>query len=203
MKTVNHATENSRQRQCKAGKYRVSSTLTLLAAGLLVAGCGGSSGNGGVQVNPILIDASTADLKDNASINIGGSLDTSLDGVSRVTSGDGGDGFDDPATTGIGGLWGDDAQSLLNTSLDLGTEENTVREGNRITIDPDDAAVCSEELVGMDTDQAEFQRCQALVADMLVQIDATSDTAGTMTYLFQSQPPVSYTHLTLPTTPYV
>lgn len=40
----------------------------------------------------------------------------------------------------------------------------------------------------MSADQAEFQRCQALVSDMLVQIDATSDTDGTMTYLFQGQP---------------
>lgn len=167
-------------------RWRAIGAIPFFAAGMLVAGCGGSSG-GTPQPDPIVNDTSTADLKSNASRNIGGSLDASLDGVSRVTSGGGGDGFDDPADTGIGGLWSNDAQSLVNTSLDLGTEENTVREGTRITIDPDDAAVCSEELVSMNADQAEFERCQALVGDMLVQIDATSDTAGTLTYLFQNQ----------------
>ena len=165
----------------------IAPALLLVAASLLVASCGGSSGS---DPDPIVSDTSTGDLLNNASINIGGSLDSSLDGVSRVTSGgDSTDGFtEDPADSGIGGLWSSDAQSLVDTSLSLGNENNTVREGERITIDPDDAAVCAEELIDTSDDQSEFQRCQALVADMLVQIDATSDTAGTLTYLFQNEP---------------
>ncbi len=176
-------------RQAITGNRRGLAAIPLIMSGLLMAGCGGSSGSD-PQPDPIVNDTSTADLKRNASSNIGGSLDTTLNGASRITSGGGSsDGFtDDPADSGIGGLWSDDAQSLVNTSLDLGNENNTVREGSRITIDPDDAAVCAEELVGMDANDTEFQRCQTLVGDMLVQIDATSDTAGSVSYLFQNQP---------------
>ena len=86
--------------------------------------------------DPIVDDTTTSELVNNASVNIGGSLDTALNGVSRVTSGSmGSDGFtEDPAESGIGGLWSNDAQSLVDTSLNLGNEENTIREGSRITI---------------------------------------------------------------------
>jgi hypothetical protein len=157
---------------------RHSLPIALLTTSLLLSGCGGSSGQ-----DSIVDDTSTADLKTSASGNIGNSLDTTLNGVSRVTSGS-----DDPADSGVGGLWSNDAQSLVDTSLDLGNDENTVREGSRITIDPNDAEVCAEGLVDMNANDAEFQRCQILVSDMLVRIDATSDTAGTLTYLFQEQP---------------
>ena len=160
----------------------------VVAAGFLITACGGGSSGGTPQPDPIVDETSTDDLKNAASGNIGGSLDTTLDGVSRVTSGGSEGGFEDPAEVGVGGLWGDDAQSLINTSLDLGDSSNTEREGSRITIDPDDAAVCSEQLVGRSNDNAEFMRCQALVGDMLVRIDAASDTAGSMTYLFRDQP---------------
>lgn len=182
--TIYKATDSIR-----SGRFSSPFALSILAVSMTLTGCGGSSG-GSSGPDPIVNDTSTADLKSNASNNIGNSLDTSLNGLSRVTSGSGSsDGsIDDPAETGIGGLWSDDAQSLVNTSLDLGNDENTVRQGSRITIDPDDAAVCAEELVDMDANQAELERCEALVRDMLVQIDATSDTAGTVTYLFQTQP---------------
>jgi hypothetical protein len=165
------------------------SALAVAGSVALLTACGGGSGNNDTP-DPIVEDTSTEALKASASRNIGGSLDSALDGVSRVTSGgDSSDGFsENPENTGIGGLWDDDARSLISTSLDLGNDENTVREGSRITIDPDDAEVCREELVGMDSTDAEFQRCQALVADMLVQIDASSDTDGRLTYLFREQP---------------
>ncbi len=168
-------------------KYRFLSPL-LLTPALLLAACGDSGTvTSPPAVDPIVNETSTDDIKSNASMNIGGSLDSSLDGVSRVTSGSS-DGFEDPADIGVGGLWNEDAQNLVNTSLDLDNGDNTTRDGTRITIDPDDAAVCSEELVDMSATDAEFQRCQALVSDMIVQLDATSDTDGAVTYLFQSQP---------------
>lgn len=171
-------------------RYPVISAISLLAASLMLANCGGSSSSDKPEPDPIVNTTSTGVLKSNASGNIGSSLDITLNSVSRVTSGDDGSegGDDDPSESGIGALWSDDAQSLIDTTLDLSSEENTIRDGTRITIDPDDAAVCAEELVDMSTDQQEFQRCQILVSDMLVQIDASSDDAGTMTYLFENQP---------------
>lgn len=162
--------------------------LTLLAASSFLVGCSDGTSTDGPDA--IVNNTSTEALKNNASNNIGSSLDTALNGVSRVTSGSSSsDGsVDDPAETGVGGLWNDDAQSLVSTSLDLGNDDNTVRNGARITIDPDDEAVCAEELVDMNANQAELERCRALVSDMLVQIDAQSDTEGTMTYLFRDRP---------------
>lgn len=140
--------------------------------------------------DPAVQNTSTQSLKNSASTNIGGSLDITLDGVADATSGGGSTNGDfTDGDDGIGQLWNDEAQSLIDTSLALGGDEsNTTRNGTRITIDPDDAAVCSENLVNMSADQIEFERCKALVADMTVQLDATTETDGTLTYFFQSQP---------------
>lgn len=121
------------------------SAISVLAVTMLMSACGGSSGSDPAP-DPIVNTTSTDDIKGNASSNIGNSLDTTLNGVSRVTSGGDSSGLstDDPADNGIGGLWSDDAQSLISTSLDLASDENTVRDGARITVDPDDSAVCSE-----------------------------------------------------------
>lgn len=163
-------------------------SLSALVAAAILSGCGGGGDDPAPQVDPSANEATTQALKDNAANNIGLSLDATLDGASRLTSDDSDTGFDDPSETGVGGVWNDDLQSLVNTSLDLSSEENTTREGTRVTIDPDDAAVCQENFVDMATDDAEFQRCQVLVGKMLVQIDATSDTSGTLTYLFDQAP---------------
>ena len=189
--TAMKKTSTTTARKIRTTTYRcrhLSAFVSLIGASLVVAGCGNSSSSSSGP-DPIVDDTTTSELVNNASVNIGGSLDTALNGVSRVTSGSmGSDGFtEDPAESGIGGLWSNDAQSLVDTSLNLGNEENTIREGSRITIDPDDASVCAEELIGMDGNDEEFQRCVALVSDMLVQIDASSDTAGSLTYLFQNQ----------------
>ena len=151
------------------GRRHLSAFVSLIGVSLVVAGCGNSSSSSSGP-DPIVDDTTTRELLNNASVNIGGSLDTALNGISRVTSGSmGSDGFtEDPAESGIGGLWSNDAQSLVDTSLDLGNEENTIREGSRITIDPDDASVCAEELIGMDANDEEFQRCVALVSDCLL-----------------------------------
>ncbi len=153
--------------------------LPLIAMAIAVSGCSSSS-----DPDPVL-PATTEEILNNASGNIGGSLDSTLDGVSRATTGDS---SGDPAVNGVGGLWDDDTQSLVNATLNLGNEDNTVRVGNRITIDPDESTVCAEELVGMAGTQAELQRCEALVRDMVVQVDARSEDQGDVTYLFQNQP---------------
>lgn len=62
------------------------------------------------------------------------------------------------------------------------------RQGNIMTIDPDDQTLCSDEIPladGMNDDQSV---CQQLAADLTVQVDARSDTSGIITYFFQNTP---------------
>nr|MBX2826349.1 hypothetical protein [Gammaproteobacteria bacterium] len=63
----------------------------------------------------------------------------------------------------------------------------TSRDGNRITIDPDEEALCRENALDQDTlDSQEIERCVTLMRDVTVQIDPTAEESGSVTYLFQS-----------------
>jgi hypothetical protein len=65
-----------------------------------------------------------------------------------------------------------------------------VREGNRITIDPDDAEVCAGELFVVDDDEsaANQAQCMALVSHLSVQLDAETEQRGQVTFLFDGAP---------------
>jgi len=121
--SISRVTQQSR---CsKTGHRDLVSAISLVAISSLLAACGGGSSGGDPEPDPIVSVTSTSDLLSTASDNIGSSLDASLDGASRVTTGGAGSGgvTDDPADSGIGGLWSDDAQSLIDTSLALGNED--------------------------------------------------------------------------------
>jgi len=78
--------------------------------------------------------------------------------------------------------------NLINATLGIeGGNAQVTQNGNIITIDPDDDQICREELVGMDTTQAELNNCLALVTDLSVTINAQSDDTGLITYQFQNQ----------------
>ena len=76
----------------------------------------------------------------------------------------------------------------------LGVDETgssqAVREGNRITIDPDDAVVCAGELFVVDDDDsvANQAQCMALVSHLSVQLDAETEQRGQVTFLFDGAP---------------
>lgn len=84
----------------------------------------------------------------------------------------------------------DNITSLVNATLGVDSITAQVsRDGssNVVTIDPDESEICSEELLGMDSSQSEIENCQALLADLTVEIDAQTDDSGLMSYRFQGQ----------------
>lgn len=89
----------------------------------------------------------------------------------------------------------DDTLDLIASSMALGDEtgERTTREGNRLIIDPDETDVCAARNAGNDT-QEEIQRCENLVRDMTVIVDANNDTSGTVTYSYQDEEVINYAY---------
>ena len=87
-------------------------------------------------------------------------------------------------------LLDDDTRDLLVTSLGLeaNSTAETLREEERITIDPDEFMLCAE-LAGDGAQTLEDgQRCVALLADLSVELVASDEAAGSITYLFQNTP---------------
>ena len=184
---------------------------------LLLAACGESGstdssatgsdsliGGGGSQVPAS--EVSTSDLQINAANNAAKGLRVNVGSMQRLasespavgsgvnlaqSSSDDGPFSDDPNATlpaifedDIGG----DFTSVVNASLGLtGNDATTTRDGTRLTIDPDDAAVCQRQLLGLDAAADDIQLCQQLVADLIVQIDASTEDTGLVTYLFQGE----------------
>lgn len=81
----------------------------------------------------------------------------------------------------------DNIDSLMTTSLALdSTVAIVTREGNVITIDPDENELCQEEVLGNMI--AADAGCVAVYKDLLVVLDAKTDDTGLLTYQFQETP---------------
>jgi len=153
---------------------------------LLGAGC--SSGSGGdddampddpLTADPVVATTSSEVLRRNAADTFGVSIDNSLTGFQTLD--DAGD-----TTTMIN----DDGRDLLATSLGLeaGSTAEASREEERITVDPDEIMLCAE-LAGDDPQTIEDGlRCIALMSDLTVDLVASGEAAGSITYLFQDTP---------------
>lgn len=77
---------------------------------------------------------------------------------------------------------------LATLGLDGSGRAIVERTGNRITIDPDDEAVCAGEIYLGDDD---LQQCLELVRDLTVELDAVTEESGQISYLFQNDPLLS------------
>ncbi len=86
-----------------------------------------------------------------------------------------------------GDMLDDNVESLMETSLALdSTVADVTREGNIITIDPDENELCQEEVLG---DMVENNAaCIAVYKDLLVILDAKTEDTGIVTYQFQEEP---------------
>jgi hypothetical protein len=183
----------------------------ITAASVILSACGGGSGDGDSDssndnANPLIIgepsggDASL--LSDEALLrsavsSVSEGLGTNLDSLDRL----GNDAMlaqedSDPFGNFIGTPNMAPLENLetsnndfLNSSLGIDDSgATTFREGNLITINPDDQTVCEGEIplnTGINDDMS---LCMQLISDLTVTVNAETDQAGLITYLFQSTP---------------
>ncbi|MFK7890901.1 MAG: hypothetical protein AB8B63_08815 [Granulosicoccus sp.] len=182
-----------------------SAVLILLCVFTLHA-CGSNSGDGEnnntAQTGGDEITLSNDELKNRAINSFGDNLNAGASSAGSVTT-DAGDTLageqpiDEPTapTENDTEFVNEDTLDLIASSMALGDETGgrTTREGNRLIIDPDETEVCAERNAGNDT-QAEIQRCENLVRDMTVIVDANSDTSGTVTYSYLNQEVINYSY---------
>lgn len=76
-----------------------------------------------------------------------------------------------------------ESSSAFDISLGLAGQATSTRQGNTITIDPDETEICLSQV-----EASEQPMCEQLFADLTVRIDAATDKSGTINYLFRNQP---------------
>ncbi|NND89786.1 MAG: hypothetical protein HKN42_02905 [Granulosicoccus sp.] len=82
----------------------------------------------------------------------------------------------------------EDISSIIDSLMGLADDQTAVtRTGNRITIDPDDAAFCEREILDPFATPTEIANCQTLVSQVLVQMDAVTEDSGLVTITFAQQ----------------
>lgn len=85
-------------------------------------------------------------------------------------------------------LWDESGmEQLIDTTLGLVGNADIVRDGNSMTIDPDDEELCQAIALDMQGDLNEMQFCLAMVSDLLVRIDGQTEDSGNISYLFQDE----------------
>ncbi len=194
-----------------AGYTSLSSAL-LICSSLALVSCGerDESQNGpefqtaGESANTSSTDTLQRNAADNTSASLGVTLQSIVEtmngsaaigsaftvpGIGLTADQPSPDGvFNDPADSGplinesFDTRVRDESGSLFETSLGLAGNATTERNGNLITIDPDESDMCAQQgdLVGDSV-------CEQLFADLRVTINALTDSSGTINYLFRDQ----------------
>ncbi len=171
---------------------------------LAISACGGGSDNSEPLDAVIPVEAETGDLKNIAVGLIGSSFDRGLNAVGSAANqnADVGNTITDVAVGGTDQM-GEDIPTDSGIqdqvkdwlSVSLATDENsastTTRDGNIITVDPDENELCREEGIIDQTDAQDFANCTEFFKDVSVRLVATAEQAGTVTYLYQQVPVVS------------
>jgi len=171
---------------------RLFAPLTAMSIALLSA-CGGGSDPDDTVNNddpdPIIpvTTATTGELKSTAANTAGRSLGNALTGMQSVTGS-----ADTSASAGLS-QGNSSPQSFISSTLALDDSGNSVttREGDRVTIDPDESQLCAEEFADSFSGTDSIAQCEALMADLSVVLNANGDEAGDITYLFQNNPVVT------------
>ncbi len=173
--------------------------ITSAAALVILSACSSDSKTSGPAGDPLIIgesdsgisadEATTDELRrsaarlasDSLGMNINEVLGIGLVGISDDTGptpmvGDEIEGAD---------LYDDNVDMLMRSSLALDGADTTVtREGNVITIYPDAAAMCDEQLLGLALVPEDFTRCTEVYSKLVVVLDAQTDDTGVLTYQF-------------------
>lgn len=182
----------------------------LIATALItLSACGGGSSGDSTPANtqnPLIIggtaggDASALsddELRRTAANRASAGLGVNLNNLSRLSNDAMTDQTDGDLMGGIANS--SDMQSIdsLDTSNNnflinsLGIDDTgarVTREGNVITIDPDDESMCGDDLPLAGDLNNDPSQCQQLASDLTVMVDAQSAESGVITYLFQDAP---------------
>jgi len=86
--------------------------------------------------------------------------------------------------------------ALMDITLGLSGNANITRNGNRVTIDPDDSALCdlgtTDDTEFVQESAAERAFCMQMVSDLIVHIDGQTEDSGRITYEYQQTPAVIF-----------
>lgn len=193
----------------RVAPHTVCRLAMLFVAAALVSACGGGGGGDstaapgsdslipGGSVTSDVSGVSDDQLQKMAANRAGAGLGANLSSLSRLSDDAQNNLGSDSVAIGL--LAGSDTEALdsldssnnnfLNNSLGIDDPgAMTTREGNIITIDPDDQTVCGGEIPLAEGLNDDLSICQQLVSELMVQIDARSEESGIITYLFQDAP---------------
>lgn len=157
-----------------------------------------SGGDNNTPENPgngATVTATTEEIQRMAARSVSSGMSTNLDALKELS---------DEALAGVqpdsigANLIGDinvDSLSQLDTTNSnfmnntLGLDDANAmvtREGNVVTIDPDESRVCAAEFPLLDLAGLTLTNCEQVMSDMRVEIQATSDESGIITYSLQN-----------------
>jgi len=165
--------------------HNLSKTTSAVAAAItltMLAACGGSGGSGGGDGTGGEPTDSNQDARPAVAEALGENFNTASAAFANLN---------DDSITGIESqpvvIVDDSTRELLRASLGLepGTSAEIDSNADTVTIDPDEAALCQNELA-IDVADGDQQRCEQLLADIDVQVTGNGDDAGTLTYFFQN-----------------
>ncbi len=176
-------------KRCSTKRFLTRPTIpkvtgSFLACALLAA-CGGGGGSSGESGE--MQTLSSEEIINSASAIVGRNFDATLSGVDGTLGSD-----DDGNTDGFSGA-NDVVQNFVGSSLvvDDAGASNTMQSGNTVLIDPDESQLCQEELAA-ELGNMDLARCQALMQDVTVQVTSNDGQSGTVAYLFQDSPVLTF-----------
>ena len=172
--------------------------LALLATALALAACsdsgdGPSGGSAGLSVGDSLTglpasEASDLQIRQKAAANASRALGINLSDAfgTQIDDTEIGETIEDPDSVD------EELDGFMQTALGLdGNNADIVREGNLISIDLDDNALCDATIADRATFIDDYEECLLVAQQLMVEVDAITDDTGRIQFLFQEQPVVS------------
>jgi len=162
-----------------------------LATVLALSGCQSGSDETNTDLGTSTNTQVTADtdlLVQNAARNVSANIGVNLDGINTIANNS--TITETLAKTGksittdeskVALKYHDEVRNYILPTLS-GGNASRIRRGNTITIDPDEQYVC-EQWLG-DPDVEDINNCTAILSELTVQINASSDESGTLGYLY-------------------
>lgn len=177
---------------------QIHTPLALLLVSLTLAACSDSGNDSsGADTGLSVGESSTGlpasaaselQIRQKAAANASRALGINLSDAfnTQVDDSDFGDTIDEPDAVD------EELDGFMQTALGLdGSNASIERDGNLITIDLDDNAICDEALTDRAGLNDDYQECLQMAQHVIVQVDALTDDTGRMHFLFQEQPVVS------------